>query len=100
MHNSKHDDLCQSHLRVHYMVRFIWDPALFHNYILEMLNFLSFFFFYPLFQCQMHLKPFSLISSTSDSSKMIDQTIRILVELLINASQTLPLVPGSLSIPQ
>ena len=44
MHNSKHDDLCKSHLPVHYIVRFVWYPALFHNYILEMLNF-------PPFQC-------------------------------------------------
>lgn len=88
------------------MVRFIWDPDGFHNYDLEMLN-LFFFFTHCLStltqkchssvspEWQVHLKPFSLISSTSDSSKMIDQTIRTSVELLMNASRTLSLLPGS-----
>lgn len=48
----------------------------------------------------MHLKPFSLICSTYDNSKMIDQTMKILVELLTNVSSTFPPLPGSLSILQ
>lgn len=43
VHNRKSGDLCQSHFCLHYMVAFIWDPASFHNYIMEMLNFADFF---------------------------------------------------------
>lgn len=102
VHNRKSGDLCQSHFCLHYMVAFIWDTASFHNYIMEMLNFPIFIHPFSVLsqecqgivskELQRYLKPSSLISSTLNNWKMIDATTRIMVKLLINATQTVAAV--------